>query len=143
VVRRGEPTRDAPFQLTPLLLTSLIAAILCSVCLAVMWYVDANLGQPPPQPGQRPPPPPASHATLIVAASNFVIAWVAVIVAAVRDQIMRRIDHIADRVTAAAMDFAEQREEDGVFRGMKIASAEDDGPDPEAGPGGHVLPFQR
>ncbi len=145
MVERAEPARNvAPFQLTPLLLTSLTAALLCTVGLAVLWYLDVNsVPGPPPPPGSRPPPPssPYIHATLIVAAASFVIAWVAVLAAAVRDHVMRRIDQIADRVATAAMEFAEQREEEGVFRGIKIAT--DQGPDPDPGSTGHIVPFHR
>jgi hypothetical protein len=127
------------------MLTTLVAAILSTVGLAVLWYADASaMPGPPPRPGGPPPPPPSrfTHATLTVAVGIFVIAWVAATAAAVRDQIVSRIDQIGDRVARSAIEFAEQREEEGVFRGMKIA-ATDEHPDPDPGPGGHVLPFQR
>jgi hypothetical protein len=146
VVQRAESPRDAtPFQLTPLLLTSLIAAILCTIGLAVLWYVDANsVAGPPPTPGTRPPPPPSPyiHATLVVASGTFVITWIAVMATAIRDQVVRRIDHIADRVATAATEFAEQREEEGVFHGIKIA-ATNHPPDPDPGSAAQVVPFPR
>jgi hypothetical protein len=152
-----------------MLLTTLTAAVLSTVFLAILWYVDANTPPlppaPPPRGGPPPPPPPPGRAVVALAAGTFAIAWVSVIVVACRDQILRRIEQISDRVAAASIEFAEQREEEGVFRGMRIATEDSDrsvggpgGPEsggPGGGPGGrepggrepggtgHVVPFPR
>jgi hypothetical protein len=137
-----------------MLLTALVAAVLSTVLLAVLWYVDANPGPPPlPSPGEfgRPPPrPPGTREALAVAVGIFATAWVSVIIVACRDQILRRIDHAAERFTAATLEFAEQREQEGIFRGMHLASPTDPDPGPggsEAGGGSrggaHVVPFPR
>ena len=153
MVQRAGSTREAvPFQVTPMLLTALVAAGLSTVLLAVLWYVDANPGPPPPPPppppGGPPPHPPGIRAALAVAVGTFAVAWVSVILVACRDQILRRIDQAAERVTAAALDFAEQREQEGIFRGIQMANQSDAGPggpsDPgPSGPGAHVVPFPR
>lgn len=143
MIQRADSARDGTsFHITPMLLTTLTAAVLSTVFLVILWYVDANTPPPPPPtPSGPPPPPPApGRAVVALAAGTFGIAWVSVIAVACRDQILRRIDQIADRVAAATVDFAEQREEDGVFRGMRIAARE---PDTTSEPGGHVLPFPR
>jgi len=80
-----------------------------------------------------------SRAALAVAVGAFGVAWVSVIVIACRDQILRRIDQIADRVAAVTVEFAELREEEGVFRGMRIAGQQS----PDPGGGGQVVPFPR
>ena len=143
VVQRADSARDGvPFQLTPMLLTALTAAVLSTTLLAIFWYVDANPGPPPPGPpgpGGPPPPPPLSRAAFAAAVGAFGIAWVSVIVIACRDQILRRIDQIADRVANVTVEFAELREEEGVFRGMRIAAQQS----PEPGGGGQVVPFPR
>jgi hypothetical protein len=153
-----------------MLLTALVAAGLSTVLLAVLWYVDVYQLPPPPPPpppggGGRPPRPPGIRASLAVAVGVFAVAWVSVILVACRDQIVRRVDQAADRVLAATLEFAEQREEDGIFRGMHMASPanpDPGGPGPSGsgtsgpGPGGsgpsggpgpsggaHVVPFPR
>lgn len=118
VVERAESARNgAGFHLTPLLLTTVVFAVVATVVLAVMWSVDADT-PPPPPPGRIPPPPP-THAGLNLAVAVFAVAWVAVIVAACRDQVLRRIDQMSDRLAAASIRFAEEREEDGYFRGAR------------------------
>ena len=163
MVQRADSGRDAvPFRITPMLLTTLVGAGLSTVLLAVLWYVDGKAGPPPPLPlggGGPPPPPPENRAALAVAVGVFAIAWVSVIAVACRDQILRRIDQAAERVAAAMVEFGEQREQEGIFQGMKLATKRS--PDPDAaggsspsgsgpsgsGPGsgdrGHVLPFPR
>ena len=168
MIKRADSARDAvPFQVTPMLLTTLVGAGLSTVLLAVLWYVDANPGPPPPPPpplgGGGPPPPPGIRSAMAVAVGIFAVAWVSVIAVACRDQILRRIDQAADRVAAATVEFAEQREQEGIFRGMGLANPPGPGPDAgqskpaESGPGGsgagsgpvgsgsgaHVVPFPR
>jgi len=164
LVKRAESAREAvPFQITPMLLTTLVAAGLSTVLLVVLWYVDAYPGQapaqPPPPPGGRggPPPPPGIRASLAVAVGLFALAWVSVILVACRDQILRRIDQAAERVAAATLEFAEQREQEGIFRGMQMGKPPEPdpggsgpgGPDPSgpgpsgSGGGAHIVPFPR
>jgi uncharacterized membrane protein YgcG len=158
LIKRADSAPVAvPFQVTPMLLTALVGAVLSTVLLAVLWYVDAHPGPPPPPLrdfGRPPPPPPGSRAALAMAVGVFAIAWVSVIVVACRDQILRRIDHAAERFEAATLEFAEQREQEGIFRGMHMATPTDPGSG-GSGPGGggsggggsgggaHVVPFPR
>jgi hypothetical protein len=150
LVKRANSTREAvPFQITPMLLTALVAAGVSTVLLAVLWYVDAYPASPPPLPAPRPPSgggpprPPGIRASLAVAVGLFSVAWVSVILVACRDRILRRIDQAADRIAAATLEFAEQREQEGIFRGMQLGTQSE--PDPASGSGGgaHVVPFPR
>ena len=122
-------------QASPLLLGSGLAAIAATVLLAVVWYLDAK--PPPPRGVGAPPPPPPQHLAFLVVLAVFTIAWVAVIAAVCRDQIVRRINAATHQVITATLEFGEHRDTEGYLRAMRVADAErDDG-------GGAVLPFPR
>jgi hypothetical protein len=124
------------FHVSPLLLGSGLAAIASTVLLAVLWYLDAK--PPPPRGGAgAPPPPPPQHLTLLVVLGVFTVAWVAVIAAVCRDQIIRHLNGLAEQVTTATLEFGEHRETEGYLRAMRVADAE------RKPTGGAVLPFPR
>jgi len=125
------------FNVSPMLLASGVAAIISTILLAVLWYLDAR--PPPPRvPGPpAPPPPPPQHLAFLVVLGIFTVAWVAVIASICRDQIIRHLNDVAQRVTTATLEFGEHRETEGYLLAMRNAEA-------ERGPtGGSVLPFPR
>jgi hypothetical protein len=141
------PARSArdgvSFHASPLLVGSGIAALASTILLAVMSYLDINAARPLPRgPGQLPGPPPPSHAGLLIAIGLFTIAWVAVVAAICRDQIVRRINAAAEQITTAALDYGEHRYNEGYFRALTINQSEQPPPidDP---PSGEVLHFPR
>ncbi|MFI7547592.1 hypothetical protein [Actinoplanes sp. NPDC049599] len=83
-------------QVSKLLLGALIAAVAATGALIIT--VVAGLPPahpPPPAPGTMPPPPPlTSLAVFPVVTGLFVLAWLAVVVAFSRDQILRRIEQL-------------------------------------------------
>ena len=123
------------FHVSPLLLGSGLAAIATTILLAVVWYLDAK--PPPPRAVGGPPPPPPQHLAFLVVLGVFTVAWVAVIAAVCRDQIVRQINAATHQVITATLEFGEHRDTEGYLRAMRVADAErDDG-------GGAVLPFTR
>ena len=83
-------------QLSKLLLGSLIAAVAATGALILTVIVGMPPGHPPPPPpgGMPPPPPLTSLAVFPVITGLFVLAWLAVVVAFSRDQILRRIEQL-------------------------------------------------
>lgn len=141
--------------LSPLLLGSLIAAGVATLALVALTIVQLQADPPPPppppggggggggpSPGKLPPPRP-EYIAFIVVAALFAISWLAVIAAACRDQIMRRVDAMEVRLMAATTEYGEQRRSDGYFEGMREARREQpdggptaDAPSQGADPGG-------
>ena len=123
------------FHVSPLLLGSGLAAIATTILLAVVWYLDAK--PPPPRVAGGPPPPPPQHLAFLVVLGVFTVAWVAVIAAVCRDQIVRQINSATHQIITATLEFGEHRDTEGYLRAMRVADAErGDG-------GGAVLPFTR
>ena len=85
-------------QLSKLLLGALVAAVAATGALIVTMVVGLPPAHPPPGPGGMPPPPPnlTSLAAFPVVTGLFVLAWLAVVVALSRDQILRRIEQLRD-----------------------------------------------
>ncbi|GAA3342929.1 hypothetical protein GCM10020358_39730 [Amorphoplanes nipponensis] len=83
-------------QVSGLLLGSLIAAVAATGALIITLAVGLPPGHPPPGPNGMPPPPPdlTSLAVFPVITGVFVLAWLAVVVAYSRDQILRRIEQL-------------------------------------------------
>jgi hypothetical protein len=93
----GSTVGGLHLQLSTLLLGSLIAAVAATGALIITLIVGMPPGHPPPPgPGGMPPPPPplTSLAVFPVVTGVFVLAWLAVIVAFSRDQILRRIEEL-------------------------------------------------
>ncbi len=87
--RRGD--RDhVQFQLSPLLLIGIVAAVISTVAVVIS-AVSANHGGPGPVQGQQLPPPPPTPVALYISLALFVISWVTVAVAVARDQVVMRI----------------------------------------------------
>jgi hypothetical protein len=144
-------------QLSGLLLGSLIAAVATTGALVIMLIVGLPPSHPPPGPGGMPPPPPnlTSLAVFPVITGLFVLAWLAVVVAFSRDQILRRIEQLRDgpgtdarqligelraqlaadrerelqlleeRIAELTQEYGEQRETDGYLNGMRVATGEE------------------
>ena len=143
-------------QLSKLLLGSLIAAVAATGALIVTLIVGMPPAHPPPPgPNGMPPPPPnlTSLAVFPVITGLFVLAWLAVVVAFSRDQILRRIEQLRSppavegqllaelraqlatdreqelqglekRITELTEEYGEQRETDGYLNGMRVATGE-------------------
>jgi hypothetical protein len=132
--QRGRET----FRLTPFLLGALVLALITTGLVMLAWYSNAGRapapggGAAPPPP---PPPPPPQHGYLIVAVGLACIAWISVIIAFTRDQIMRHFDNVAAQLV-------ERAEQEGIFRGMNIAEDERAAP-PPPDPDQRVIPFHR
>jgi hypothetical protein len=92
----GSTVGGLHLQLSTLLLGSLVAAVAATGALIITLIVGMPPGHPPPPgPGGMPPPPPlTSLAVFPVVTGMFVLAWLAVIVAFSRDQILRRIEQL-------------------------------------------------
>ncbi len=164
------PQERTGFQLSPLLLISILFALVCTIAVAATWYLEVTSLPPGPVlPGDGPAGPRADgarrHATLVVVVGIAAVAWTSVVVVACRDRILRHLDQVSHRLTTAGREFIESAEQMGVFRGMRI-EGESRRPDPdrpgrprgnghdggdlrgpgggERGPGGapgHIVPF--
>jgi hypothetical protein len=90
----GSTVAGLHLQLSKLLLGSLIAAVAATGALIITMTVGLPPSHPPPGPGGMPPPPPNLTALAVfpVITGLFVLAWLAVVVAYSRDQILRRLD---------------------------------------------------
>ncbi|MFI5494760.1 hypothetical protein [Actinoplanes sp. NPDC051859] len=127
-------------------LVAAIAATGALIITAVVGFAGRS-GPPRGGPGLPAGPPPHLHgiAILVVVTGIFVLAWLAVLVAFARDQILRRLGattHIeetlaemraqlaADRGAEAQVlldrlaEYGEQRETDGYLHAMRTASSE-------------------
>lgn len=100
----GSTVGGLHLQVSRLLLVALIAAVAATGALVITLAVGLPAahppGPPPGTPGGQMPPPPDLRALAVVPVITglFVLAWLSVIVAFSRDQILRRIDQ---RGTAA------------------------------------------
>jgi hypothetical protein len=124
------------FHASPLLIGSGIAAVASSVLLAVLWYFDSR-GMPPPpvtSAGQQPPPPPSDVAIHLVL-GLCIVTWLAVLVAACRDQIVTRINAATQEVLQAVSEYGERRETEGYLKARRSQGS--------GGNGGDVVPFPR
>ncbi|OJF14862.1 hypothetical protein [Couchioplanes caeruleus] len=142
--------------MSKLLIGSLIVAIASTGALVITSIVGFpdRPGPPPGIPGVPPGPPPnvRSIAVLVVLTGIFVLAWLAVLVACTRDQILRRLgvdagapagpeqikemlievraQLAADRdrewqvVLERLAEYGEQRETDGYLNAMRAASGD-------------------
>lgn len=92
----GSTVGGLHLQLSKLLLGALIAAVAATGALIVTMVVGLPPAHPPPGPGGLPPPPPNLTALAVfpVVTGLFVLAWLAVVVAFSRDQILRRIEQL-------------------------------------------------
>jgi hypothetical protein len=156
----GSTVGGLHLQLSKLLLGSLVAAVAATGALIVTMIVGLPPSHPPPPgPGGMPPPPPnlTSLAVFPVITGLFVLAWLAVVVAFSRDQILRRIEQLrtppavegrliaelraqlaADRerelqllekrIAELTEEYGEQRETDGYLNGMRVATGEESTP---------------
>lgn len=138
-----EPPREGPpDKPSQLLIGTMIAAVASTVLLAVMWYLDSRPRQPPPAGWQGLPlPPPATHNPVLLSVGLFTISWVAVIVAACRDQTLQQIAEIR-RLVSATLDLVEQRDTDAFLRGMRTAAQAQKPVEPPPGTG-EVVPLHR
>jgi hypothetical protein len=154
----GSTVGGLHLQLSGLLLGSLITAVAATGALIITLLVGMPPSHPPPPgPGGMPPPPPnlTSLAVFPVITGVFVLAWLAVVVAYSRDQILRRIEQLREgpgadarqliaelrtqlaadreqelrmlqeRITELTQEYGEQRETDGYLNGMRVATAEE------------------
>lgn len=98
----GSTVGGLHLQLSTLLLGSLVAAVAATGALIITVAVGMPPGHPPPSGagGMPPPPPLTSLAVFPVVTGLFVLAWLAVIVAFSRDQILRRIEQLHSGPTA-------------------------------------------
>jgi len=94
----GSTVAGLHLQLSKLLLGALVAAVAATGALIVTMVVGLPPAHPPPGPGGLPPPPPnlTSLAVFPVITGLFVLAWLAVVVAYSRDQILRRVEQLRD-----------------------------------------------
>ncbi len=158
---RESGDRDAVhFQLSPLLLVGLVAAVISTVALVVTAVLAFQPSGPPPGQGGPGGPPPVQLAPLIISIGFFVVSWVTVAVAVARDQIAQRIAavhasrsdswtdlhqgldeirtqtaelaKIEARITKLVHEYGELRETDGYLDAMRAA----------AGPNGDVRPLR-
>ena len=152
----GSTVAGLHLQLSKLLLGSLIAAVAATGALVVTLLVGLPASHPPPPgPGGMPPPPPDLGALVAVPVITglFVLAWLAVVVAFSRDQVLRRIEQLptapavegrliaelraqlaADRerelqllekrIAELTEEYGEQRETDGYLNGMRVATGD-------------------
>src|SRR4051794_1134301 len=91
----GSTVAGMHLQLSRLLLVALVAAVAATGALVITVAVGLPAGHPPPPPpggGMPPPPDLRALAVVPVITGLFVLAWLAVIVAFSRDQILRRLD---------------------------------------------------
>jgi hypothetical protein len=97
----GLPMRgEISVRMSPMLLSSLVGAVLATVACVVL--LGTNAPPPPPGPGSAPPGPPPSLAAPIAATAVAALCWAAVLIILVRDQLLRRIAVIAGHADAGA-----------------------------------------
>jgi hypothetical protein len=149
----GAAASGLPFQISKLLVFCIIAATAATSALIIAILVDMPPGRAPgPGPnGQMPPPPDMQPmAVFPIITGLFVLAWLAVLVVAARDQILARLrevhDSELDRAGLAGLladlrgelaadrerelralderlaEYGEQRETDGYLSGMRVAA---------------------
>jgi hypothetical protein len=95
----GTTASGLPFQISKLLVFCTIAATAATSALIIAILVDMPSGTAPsPGPNGQPPPPPDLQPAAVfpIITGLFVLAWLAVLVVAVRDQILSRLREIHD-----------------------------------------------
>jgi hypothetical protein len=98
----GSTATGLHFQISKLLVASIICATAATGALIIAVLVALPVRVPPPGPNGLPPPPPDLQrlAVLLVITGLFVLAWLAVIVVFSRDQILLHIREIHSDATA-------------------------------------------
>jgi hypothetical protein len=112
------------FQISKLLVSTSIGAIAATGALIIAVVTELPGPPPPPGPNGLPPPPPDLRSLVVVTILTglFVLAWLGVIVAFSRDQILLRIRE--DRYGPSDPD-AGQHEIRDLFAGLRQELAED------------------
>jgi hypothetical protein len=97
----GSTATGLHFQISKLLVASIICATAATGALIIAVLVALPVRVPPPGPNGLPPPPPDLQrlAVLLVITGLFVLAWLAVIVVFSRDQILLQIREIQNDAT--------------------------------------------
>jgi len=143
------------FQISRLLVATIISATAATGALIVTVLVELPPATPPPPgPNGLPPPPPSLQplAVFPVVTGLFVLAWLAVLVVFSRDQILRRLretqpDALTDALTEQLAElrrelaadreresrllsellaeYGEHRETDGYLNGMRAATGDE------------------
>jgi hypothetical protein len=142
-------------HISKLLMGCMVAAIAATAALIITLAVGMPGAPPAPGPNGLPPPPPSFKplAIFVVITGLFVLAWLAVIIVYVRDQVLQQVQEVHDpselrrqvqdllsglRAELAAdrqselqvlnehiAEFGEQRETDGYLNGMRVAAADE------------------
>jgi hypothetical protein len=102
-----------------MLLTAIVAAVLSTAIMVVLWYLDTTTPQPLDEPGPRSGPGP-HRSSLIVSVGIAAVSWLWLLSAVYHEHLMSRIDSLGDRLDATAARLREEAEQEGVFRGMDI-----------------------
>jgi len=123
------------FRLTPFLLGTIVTALVATGLVIAAWSINVRAvpamlatqaGGALPRPGVF---------ILILAVGFATVAWLSVVIAFARDQIMRHFD-------AVAAQLKDEAEQEGVFRGMNMVNDERRTP-PPSDPAHRVVPFRR
>jgi hypothetical protein len=149
----GAAASGLPFAISKLLVFCVIFATAATSALIIAILVDMPSGHPAgPGPNGQPPPPPDMQPSAVfpIITGLFVLAWLAVLVVAARDQVLARLREIHDpkrdrerftgllaelRTELAAdrerelkalgerlAEYGEHRETDGYLSGMRVAA---------------------
>jgi hypothetical protein len=102
-----------------MLLTAVMAALVSTAIMVVLWYLDTTTPPPLDESGLRRGPGP-HRSSLIVAVGAGAVSWLWLLSAVYHEQLMSRIESLGDRLDATANRLREEAEQDGVFRGMDI-----------------------
>lgn len=135
------PERDQPFRgresfrLTPFLLGTIVMALVASGMVIAAWSVNVRSAPPVLGPESGGALPRRGMLILILAVGFAIVAWISVVIAFTRDQIMRHFD-------AVAAQLKDEAEQEGVFRGMNMVTEERRTP-PPTDPAHRVVPFRR
>jgi hypothetical protein len=144
-----------------MLLTAIVAALVSTAIMVVLWYLDSTTPPPPGASGLARGPGP-HRASLIVAVGAAAVSWLWLLSAVYHEHLMVRIESLGDRLDATAARLRDEAEQEGVFKGMAIERAAappvprpadpprdehipdrepppDDPPPPS--PGGRIIPF--
>ena len=135
------PERDQPrrgsesFRLTAFLLGTIVFALVASGLVIAAWSVNVR-SVPATLPTDTGGALPRRGVLILIVAIGFAcVAWISVVIAFTRDQIMRHFD-------AVAAQLKDEAEQEGVFRGMNMITEERTTP-PPTDPAHRVVPFRR